>query len=141
MSILLLNGSNHVLRKRFKLHSYKFIGKGQYNKVARNHSSLFSHRRRTISSTFFETQILSVFTKELVLHRHARCTLFRFRCNGHSLMLSLYLSRISRIENLLCSAMQTSVTGHFSSHFALSCYGLFLPVALRRFSVSLQLLV
>ena len=39
-----------------------------------------------------------------MLPRHARCVLFRLRCNGHSLLLSSYLSRIGRIENPSCSA-------------------------------------
>ena len=32
--------------------------------------------------------------QELVLPRHARCVLSRLRCNGHSLLLGSYLSRI-----------------------------------------------
>ena len=39
-----------------------------------------------------------------MLPRHARCVLSRLRCNGHSLLLSSYLSRIGRIENHSCSA-------------------------------------
>ena len=41
---------------------------------------------------------------ELILPRHARCVLFRLCCNGHSPVLSSYLSRIGRIENPSCSA-------------------------------------
>ena len=58
-------------------------------------------------------------TEELVLPRHARCVLSRFRCNGHSLLLGSYLSRIGRIENSSCSAC-----GHSSqdiSHLILHC--------------------
>ena len=54
-----------------------------------------------------------------MLPRHARCVLSRFRCNGHSLLLGSYLSRIGRIENPSCSAC-----GHSSqdaSHFTLHC--------------------
>ena len=36
--------------------------------------------------------------------RHVRCVLSRLRCNGSSLQLNSYLSRIGRIENPLCSA-------------------------------------
>ena len=41
-----------------------------------------------------------------MLPRHARCVLSRFRCNGHSLLLGSYLSRIGRIENPSCSACE-----------------------------------
>ena len=39
-----------------------------------------------------------------MLPRHARCVVSRQRCNGHSLLLGSYLSRIGRIENPSCSA-------------------------------------
>ena len=39
-----------------------------------------------------------------MLPRHARCVFSRLCCNGHSLLLSSYLSRIGRIENPSCSA-------------------------------------
>ena len=45
-------------------------------------------------------QVPSISTEELLLPRHARCVISRLRCNGHSLLLSFYLSRIGRIENL-----------------------------------------
>ena len=48
-----------------------------------------------------------------------RCVLSRLRCNGHSLLLGSYLSRIGRIENSSCSAC-----GHPSqdiSHLILHC--------------------
>ena len=76
-----------------------------------------------------------------MLPRHARCVLSRLRCNGHSLLLSSYLSRIGRIENPCCSACGHSVPGHLSSHSALSSYGLFAPLTLWRLSVSLRPLV
>ena len=82
--------------------------------------SLFiSDWRRTVSSKFFDTQVLSISTEELVLPRHARCVLSRFCCNGHSLLLGSYLSRIGRTENHSCSAC-----GHPSqdtSHLILHC--------------------
>ena len=83
-------------------------------------TSLLSDWRRTVSSKFFDTQVCSISTEELVLPRHARCVLSRLRCNGHSLLLSSYLSRIGRIENPRCSAC-----GQLSFHSALSSYGLF----------------
>ena len=80
---------------------------------------VFSRTRRTISSKFFDTQVSSISTEELVLPRHARCVLSRLRCNGHSLLLSSYLSRIGRIEN-----PSRSACGHSSqdiSHLILHC--------------------
>ena len=63
------------------------------------HSRLFSDWRRTVSFKYFDTQVPSISTEELVLPRHARCVLSRLRCNGHSLLLGSYLFRIGRIEN------------------------------------------
>ena len=87
--------------------------------ISRIHSRLFSDWRRTVSSKYFDTQVPSISTEELVLPRHARCVLSRLRCNGHSLLLGSYLSRIGRIENSSCSAC-----GHSSqdiSHLILHC--------------------
>ena len=77
--------------------------------ISRIHSRLFSDWRHTVSSKYFDTQVPSISTEELVLPRHARCVLSRLRCNGHSLLLGSYLSRIGRIENSSCSAC-----GHLS---------------------------
>ena len=71
------------------------------------------------SSKFFDTQVPSISTEELVLSRHARCVLSRLLCNGHSLLLSSYIFRIGRIENPSWSAC-----GHSSqdtSHLILHC--------------------
>ena len=95
--------------------------------ISRIHSCLFSNWRRTVSSKYFDTQVPSICTEELVLSRHtrcvlsrhARCVLSRLRCNGHSFLLGPYLSRIGRIENPSCSAC-----GHSSqdiSHLILHC--------------------
>ena len=87
--------------------------------ISRIHSGLISDWRRTVSSKYFDTQVPSISTEELVLPRHARCVLSRLRCNGHSLLLGSYLSRIGRIENPSCSAC-----GHSSqdiSHLILHC--------------------
>ena len=94
-------------------------------------SPLVSDWRRTVSSKYFDTQVPSISTEELVLPRHARCVLSRLRYNEHSLRLGSYFSRIGRIENRSCSAC-----GHFSSHSALSSCGLFAPLTLWRLSVS-----
>ena len=66
--------------------------------TSRIHSCLFSDCRRTVSSKFFDTQVPSISTEELVLSR--------LRCNGHSLLLSSYFSSIGRIENPSCSACE-----------------------------------
>ena len=50
------------------------------------HFSFFSDWRHTVSSKFFDTQVRSISTEELVLLRHARCVFSRLRCNGHSLL-------------------------------------------------------
>ena len=54
-----------------------------------------------------------------MLLRHACCVLSRLCCNGHSLRLSSYLSRIGRIENPSCSACGHSP--HDTSHLILHC--------------------
>ena len=82
--------------------------------VSRIQSRLISDWERTVSSKFFDTQVPSISTEELVLPR-----LSRLRCNEHSLVLGSYLSRIGRIENPSCSAC-----GHSSqdiSHLILHC--------------------
>ena len=87
--------------------------------IPRIHSRLFSEWRRTASSKYFDTQVPSISTEELVLPHHACCVLSRLRCNGHSLLLGSCLSRIGRIENPSCSAC-----GHPSqdiSHLILHC--------------------
>ena len=87
--------------------------------ISRIQSRLFSDWRRTVSSKYFDTQVPSICTEELVLPRHARCVLSRLLCNGHSLLFGSYLSRIGRIENPSCSAC-----GHSSqdiSHLILHC--------------------
>ena len=54
-------------------------------------SCIFSDWRHTVSSKFFNTQVPSISTEELVLPRHVRCVLSRLCCNGHSPLLSSYL--------------------------------------------------
>ena len=86
--------------------------------ISRIHSGLISDWRRTVSSKFFDTQVSSISTEELVLPRHARCVLSRLCCNGHSLVLGSYLSRIGRTENPSCSACGHSSqdTSHLILH-------------------------
>ena len=87
--------------------------------ISRIHSCLFSDWRRTVSSKFFDTQVPSISTEELVILRHARCVLSRLHCNGPSLLLDSYLSRIGRIENPSCSACGHSPQD--TSHLILHC--------------------
>ena len=87
--------------------------------IFRIHSCLFSDWKRTVSLKYFDAQVPSISTEELVFPSHARCVLSRLRCNGHSLLLGSYLSRIGRIESTSCSAC-----GHSSqdiSHLILHC--------------------
>ena len=59
---------------------------------------------------------------------HACCVSFIFRCNGHSLRLSFYLTRSRRIKNPPCSAYGHPM--HDISHLILPCPA---TDALRRF--------
>ena len=54
-----------------------------------------------------------------MLPRPACCVLSRLRCNGHSLLLGSYLSRIGRIENPSCSACghPSQDTSHLILHY------------------------
>ena len=87
--------------------------------ISRIHLRLILDWRRTVSSKFFDTQVPSISTKELVLPRHARCVLSRLRCNGHSLLLGSYVSRIGRTENPFCSTCGHS--SHDTFHLILHC--------------------
>ena len=81
---------------------------------------LFSRTGGVLSHrSIFDTQVPSISTEELVLPRHARCVLSRLRCNGHSLLLGSYLSRIGGIENPSCSACGHSSQDTF--HLILHC--------------------
>ena len=87
--------------------------------ISRIHSFLFSDWRRTFSSNIFNTQVPSISTEEFVLLYHARCFLFRLRCNEHCQLLSSYFSRIGRIENPSCSPSGRS--SQDTSHLILHC--------------------
>ena len=103
----------------------------------RIHFCLFSDWRRTVSWKFFDTQIPSISTEELLLPRHARCILFGLRCKGHSLLLSSHLSRIGRIDNFCCSACGHSFQD--TSYLILHCPATdSAPLAFWRLSVSLR---
>ena len=87
--------------------------------ISRIRSCLFSDWRRTVSSKYFDTQVSSISTEELVFPSHARCVLSRLRCNGHSLLLSSYRSRIGRVENPSCSTCEHS--SQDTSHLIVQC--------------------
>ena len=103
--------------------------------ISRIHSRLISDWKRTVSSKYFDTQVSSISTEELVLPRHARCVLSRLRCNRHSLLLGSSLSRIGRTENPSCRTCRNS------SQDISYRYGLFSPLTLWRLSVFLRPLV
>ena len=116
-----LSGNNAAdeLARRGALLAPSAIPCSLFPLISRIHSRLFSDWRRTVSLKYFDTQVPSISTEELVLPRHAGCVLSRRRCNGHSLLLGSDFSRIGRIENSSCSAC-----GHSSqdiSHFILHC--------------------
>ena len=83
--------------------------------ISRIHSCLFSDWRRTVSSKYFDTQVPSISTEDLVLPRHARCVFSRLRWYRHSFLLGSYLSRIGIIENPSCNAC-----GHSSQDTSIS---------------------
>ena len=118
-SFLLGNDAADELARRGALLAPSAIPCSLSPLISRIHSRLLSDWRRTVSSKFFDTQVSSISTEELVLPRHPHCILSRLCCNGHSLLLGSYLSRIGRIENPSCSA-----SGHSSqdtSHLILHC--------------------
>ena len=86
--------------------------------ISRIHSSLLSDWRHTVLSKFFDTQVSSISTEELVLPCHAHCVLSHLCCNGHSL-LSSYISRIGRVENPSSSTCGNS--SQDTSHLILHC--------------------
>ena len=96
--------------------------------------------RRTVSSKFFDTQVLSISTEELLLPRHARCVLSRLRCNRHLSFRFITLYDWQNRESFM-QRLRTLVPVHLSSHSALSSYGLFAPLTLWQLSVSLRPLV
>ena len=118
-SFLLVNDAADELARRGALLAPSAIPCSLSPLTSRIHSSLISDWRRTVSSKFFDTQVPSISTEELVFPRHARCVLSRLRCNGHSLHLGPYFSRIGRIQNPSCSACGHSSQG--TSHLILHC--------------------
>ena len=94
---LLGNGAADELARRGALLVSSAIPCSLFPLISCIHSSFFLDWRHTVSSKFFDTQVPSISTKELVLPDHACCVLFHLCFN--SLLLSSYLSRIGKIEN------------------------------------------
>ena len=113
------NDAADELARRGALLAPSAIPCGLFPLTSRIHSRLFLDWSRTVSSKYFDTQVPSISTEELKLPRHTRCVLSRLRCNGHSLLLDSYLSRIGRIENPSCSACRHS--SQDISHLILHC--------------------
>ena len=84
-SFLAGNDAADELARRGALLAPSAIPCGLSPLISRIHSCLFSDWRRTVSSKFFDTQVTSISTEELILPRHARCILSRPRCNGQEL--------------------------------------------------------
>ena len=96
--------------------------------ISRIHYCLFSDWRHTVSSKYFDSQVPSISTEELVLPRHDRC-------KGHSLLLGSYFSRIGRFENPSAAPADTS-------HFILHCTATdSMPLTRWQLSVSLRPLI
>ena len=73
--------------------------------ITKIHYFQYHNWRRHISHSYLNYQVPKVSAEEQLLSRPIRCELSRFRCHGHSLLLSSYLHRISRKkENSACSA-------------------------------------
>ena len=139
-SFLLRNHSANKLARWGTLLVPFVIPCSLFSLISRIYSSLFSDWRRAVSSKFFDTQVSSILTEELVFPRHAPCVPSRLRCNGLSLLLSSYLSRIGRIENPSCSACEHPSLG--TSHLIVHCPATdSARLALLQFSVSLRPLV
>ena len=112
------NDAANKLARRGALLAPSAIPCSLYLLISLIHSCLFSDWKRTVSPKFFNTKV-PLISEELVLPRHARCVLSRLRCNGCSLLLGSYRSRIGRIENPSCSACGDS--SQDTSHLILHC--------------------
>ena len=86
--------------------------------ISHIHFCVFSDWRHTVSSKFFDTQVSSISTKELVLLHHARCFL-SFLLQRTQPSIKLLFSRIGRIENPSCSAYGNP--SQDTSHLILHC--------------------
>ena len=129
------NDAADELARRGTLLAPYAIPCGLYPLISRIHSCLFSDWRRTVSSKFFDTEILSITNEKLVL----LVMLAVFSLVDAAKHTAFFLSRIGR-ESFL-QRLWTLVPGHLLSYSALSSYGIFAPLTLWRLSVSLRPLV
>ena len=83
------------------------------------HSFLLSDWRRTVSSKFFPTQVLSVSTKKLVVPRLTGCVLSHLCCKGHRFLLNSHPGRNGKSENPSCSTCDYQIQN--ISHLILYC--------------------
>ena len=144
------NGSPNT---RFSLGTTRLMSWPDGERYLRPPQSLVVSLLLSLVSTLVLSQIGGVLSHRNILkHRFSRfpprnlCSLVtlavssRLRCNGHSLLLGFYLSRIGRIENPSCSA-----SGHSSqdtSHLIVHCPAAdSAPFTHWRLSVSLRPLV
>ena len=106
-SFLLENDAANELTRRRALLVPSAISCRLSSLISRIHSFLFSDRRRTVSSKFFDTQVPScVFETTPAVRRSAR------------------------VNKSFLQRLQTPFREHLSSHSALSSYALFVPLAL-----------
>ena len=85
---------------------------------------------RAVSSKFFDTQALSVSTKELVLSGHARSVFSLLCCNGHSFLLNSFSLEMEKLIVLRAvPVVIRSRTSHLILH---SSYGIVMPLAFWR---------
>ena len=75
--------------------------------TSRIHSRLISDWRRTVSSKFFDTQVPSISTEELVLPRHARCVLSRLRATDTAFFWVLISRGLAELRILLAAPVDT----------------------------------
>ena len=87
--------------------------------ISSQRQSLYTSRRRSVQSGFFQHQIPSVSPEKLTLPRSARCALSRLRCNWHSTLLNPYLHRVGRAETPSCSSCGSE--SQDLSHLVLDC--------------------
>ena len=75
--------------------------------ISHIHSRLISDWKHTVSWKFFDTQVPSISTEELVLPCHARCVLSRLCCNGHSLLLGSISLGLAELRILPAAPVDT----------------------------------
>ena len=106
-SFLLGNNTADELARREVLLVPSAIPCSLSSLISRIHSRLISNWRHTVSSKYFDTQVPSISTEELVRPRHACCVLSRLHCNGHSLLLGSISPGLAESRILLATPVDT----------------------------------